>query len=195
MKKLIIILLSLMTISSAFALDVQHNVGGALGTYLSLGNKEFDIDTMSLAGTEGTAISPIYDMTVETGSAFTYGVRGRLDVFISTSDVYSDKFFSVDLFVGPKGTIAFSDKVRLNVAVGAVLGGSTYTKTLDDASSTVNSLSWGFGPDFYLDFDITNNFGMGVGLVGKINYDFVQGYENKQLMLSADAYISGYYLF
>lgn len=195
MKKLIIILLSLMTITSAFALDVQHNIGGALGLYLSLGNRDFDIETISLAGTEGAAISPIYDMTVETGSVFTYGARGRADVFISASGEEGDKFFSVDLFVGPKGTIAFSDSVRLNLAVGAVLGGSTYTRTLEHASSTVNALSWGFGPDLYLDFDITDNFGMGLGLVGKINYDFIQNSEEKTLMLSTDAYISGYYIF
>ena len=85
MKKLIIILLSLMTITSAFALDVQHNIGGALGLYLSLGNRDFDIDTISLAGTEGAAISPIYDMTVKTCYLFTFGARGIADLFISSS--------------------------------------------------------------------------------------------------------------
>lgn len=193
MKKLFFSILILVFSFTLYASELDHSLGLSAGLFMNFGSVALDNrDANALVVSAGPAISPVYDMTVDNGKVLTYGLRARTDLLIG---VETPKFFEADLFIGPKGTIAFNEKARLNLAIGAALGYSMYENAKADETDKAATLSWGFGPDLYFDYDITENFGMGIGYIGKIGYDFDNTKEDRALLMSSDVYLSGYYKF
>ena len=194
MKKIMtFVIISLFSVA-LFASDIDSSIGVAGGIYMNFGAVEIENgDSNHLALTAGAALSPTYDLTVDNGKTFTYGMRARGDFLIGVDE---PDFFQADIFIGPKGTIAFSDKARLNLAIGGTLGYSIFEATNSKDELLVSkTLSWGFGPDLYFDYDITDSFGIGIGYIGKINYDFGRPFNDRIFLLSSDVYLSAYYSF
>lgn len=195
MKKIATIILALFIATSLLsAAEAKHSIGLAEGLFMNFGNAIIeDKGSRDLVLTAGIASSPIYDITIVNDSKFAYGGRARLDVFTTIED--SPRYVSMDLFVGPKATVCFSDSVRLNLALGGVIGCYSYERQAKKEVKTSEGFTAGFGPDLYLDIDFTDSFGMGLGYVGAIHYDLNQGFEDRAFVLSSDIYISGYYTF
>ncbi|MBO5769669.1 MAG: hypothetical protein J6R23_00240 [Spirochaetales bacterium] len=195
MKKITLLLISLLLATSLFAAELQHTAGGAVGIYMNLGDVLLqDSGKQELLATLGIAAGPVYDLTVKTDSVLAYGARARADFLISNGEKYN--FYEMDLFAGPKGTVNLFGRARLNLAIGATLGYSDYNNFKTSEEKISKTFSWGVGTDVYVDVDITDNFGMGLGYLGKINFDFKHA-PNKDdcLLLSSDIYLSGYYKF
>ena len=192
MKKILTLLLVLAVSSSLFASAAGNYAGIGAGIFMNFGAVRTDSNDNALVLSAGPAISAIYDYTKESSSAFTYGFRGRADSIIGIDD---PSFFGIDIFAGPKGTIKFSDKVSLNLAIGFDLGYSKYHSEANNQVRDAKTTSIGFGPDLFLDIDINDSWGIGLGYIGKIAYDVKTLGKDKCLILSSDVYVNAYYRF
>lgn len=182
MKKIFALLFCLMLSLGLFASTTLVTVGGDVGWFINFGNAG------GITLNSGITPSIFVDTTFRNDTIHSFGIKTKL-----TSDLDPFKaapFYSAVLMVEPKYTISFNDSTRLSIAGVLDVGYAHKDREKKGEQVIVDAFFAGFGADLFLDVDITENFGMGGGLVSTADY----GFKDNVKILTTRIYLSAYYI-